>query len=104
MLSQPEHRKWQDQERSRSRTPHPRLQQRHSSAEGEIAHWVRTLSLLAPLAITEFVPDAARSKRLIRITSVAAAILSEGMHSHRLHQQRDRARDALEACETAAML
>ncbi len=71
---------------------------------GEIAHWVRTLGLLAPLAITEFVPDAARSKRFIRITSVAAAVLSEGFHAHRLHQQRDRARDALEACETAAML
>jgi hypothetical protein len=62
---------------------------------GEIAHWVRTLSLLAPFAITEFVPGAVRSKRLIRIMSVAAAILSEGLHSHRLHQQRARDRKAL---------
>jgi hypothetical protein len=71
---------------------------------GEVAHWVRTLSLLAPLAITEFVPDAAKSKKLIRVTSVMAAVLSEGFHAHRLHQQRDRARDALEACATGAML
>ena len=104
MPSQPEPRKWQDQERNRSRSPHSRPAHRQPSAEGEIAHWARTLGLLAPLVITEFVPDAAKSKRLIRITSVAAAILSEGFHAHRLHQQRDRARDALEVCETAAML
>lgn len=104
MPSQPEHRRWQDQELRRSQAKAGRAPRKSDPMNGEVAHWFRTLSLLAPLAITEFVPDAAKSKRLIRITSVAAAILSEGFHSHRLHQQRDRARDALEACETATML
>jgi hypothetical protein len=104
MPHETEYRKWQDQEHRRSQEKAGRALRKLEPMNGEIAHWVRTLGLLAPLAITEFVPDAARSKRFIRITSVAAAVLSEGFHAHRLHQQRDRARDALEACETAAML
>ncbi len=98
MRGETKDRKWQEQERHR-RTP-----RRHEPAHGELAHWVRTLALLAPLAITEFVPDPARSKRLIRATSVLAVVLSEGLHSHRLHEQRDRNRAALEACESGAML
>jgi hypothetical protein len=98
MPSQPEHRKWQDRE------SHRRAPRRHDPGAGEIGHWVRTLAMLAPLAITEFVPDAAKSKRLIRVTSVLAVVLSEGLHSHKLHKQRDRDRAALEACETGAML
>jgi hypothetical protein len=94
---------WQDQEHRRSHAKAARTPRKPDSLSSEIAHWVRSIGLLAPLAITEFVPDAARSKRLIRITSVAAAVLSEGFHAHRLHQQRDRARDALETCESGAM-
>jgi hypothetical protein len=57
---------------------------------------------LAPLLIGEFVKDADRKWRYIRVTSVAAAILSEGLHSHKAHTERERDKEALEACVVPA--
>jgi hypothetical protein len=88
----PEHAKWQEKEH------HRRTQRGHPAVTGEIGHWVRTAGILAPLIIGEFVKDPDRKWRFIRITSVAAAILSEGLHSHKAYRERERDREALEAC------
>jgi hypothetical protein len=66
---------------------------RHSpSASG---HWLRTAGVLAPLVIGEVVKDADKRWRYIRITSVAMALISEGLYAHRVHQEQvDRERQA----------
>jgi len=92
MRSPAEQPKWQQKEQHR-RSHHPAR-----AVEGEIGHWVRTAGILAPLIIGEFVKDPDRKWRFIRITSVAAAILSEGLHSHKSYRDRERDREALEAC------
>lgn len=92
---QSEHSKWQDKER------HRRSHRRSPAATDEIGHWVRTAGILAPLIIGEFVKDPERKWRFIRITSVAAAILSEGLHSHKAYREREHDREALQACAAA---
>jgi hypothetical protein len=57
----------------------------------EIGHWVRTAGILSPLIIGELVKDPARQWRFIRVTSVAVALFSEGLHVRRL-QRENRAR------------
>jgi hypothetical protein len=92
MHGQTEHRKWQDQEH------HRRAHRRPRAVEGEIGHWVRTAGILAPLVIGEFVKDPDRKWRFVKITSIAAAILSEGLHSRKAYRDREHDREALEAC------
>ena len=89
---QTEHPNWQEKEH------HRRTHRRPAAVEGEIGHWVRTAGILAPLIIGEFVKDPDRKWRFIRVTSVAAAILSEGLHSHKAYRDRERDREALHAC------
>ena len=84
--------KWQDKEHRR------RVHHKHPEVAGEVGHWVRTAGLLAPLLIGEFVKDPERKWRFVRITSIAAAVLSEGLHSHKTYRERERDREALEAC------
>ena len=86
------HPNWQQKEQ------HRRAQHKPPSAADEIGHWIRTGGILAPLLIGEFVKDPDRKWRFIRITSVAAAILSEGLHSRHAYRDRERDREALEAC------
>jgi hypothetical protein len=59
----------------------------------EVGHWVRTAGILAPLIIGELVKDPDTKWRFIRITSVAMALVSEGLHAHRIQGER-RKRDA----------
>jgi hypothetical protein len=89
---QPEHSKWQEKER------HRRSHRPHHGVADEVGHWVRTAGILSPLIIGEFVKDPEKKWRFIRITSVAAAILSEGLHSHKAFREREHDREALEAC------
>jgi hypothetical protein len=57
----------------------------------EIGHWVRTAGILAPLIIGEVVKDPDKKWRFIRITSVAVALISEGLHARRIqHERRER--------------
>jgi len=58
------------------------------SPPGEVGHWVRTAGVLAPLVIGEIVKDPERKWRLVRITSVAVALISEGLHARRIHRER----------------
>ena len=89
---QVEHPNWQEKEH------HRRARRRQGAVEGEIGHWVRTAGILAPLIIGEFVKDPDKKFRFIRVTSVVAAVLSEGLHSHKVYRDRERDREALEAC------
>lgn len=84
--------KWQHKEQ------HRRAHHKERGVGDEVGHWVRTAGILAPLLIGEFVKDADKRWRYIRVTSVAAAILSEGLHSHHSHRERERDKEALEAC------
>jgi hypothetical protein len=54
----------------------------------EIGHWVRTAGILSPLIIGEVVKDPEKKWRFIRITSVAVALISEGLHAHRIQRER----------------
>jgi hypothetical protein len=61
----------------------------HHAPPSEIGHWVRTAGILSPLVIGELVKDPERKWRFIRVSSVAIALISEGLHLHRLRVQRD---------------
>lgn len=51
-------------------------------------HWIRTAGILAPLLIGELVKDPDKRWRWIRIASVATALVSEGMYTHRINRER----------------
>lgn len=55
---------------------------------GAAGHWVREAGILAPLVIGEFVKDADRRWRYIRMASVATALLSEALWTSRIHRER----------------
>jgi hypothetical protein len=58
-------------------------------AHGGFGHWTRTLSALAPLVITELVPDdRVKQIRFIRVVSVALAAISELSYAYQVQQQR----------------
>ena len=60
---------------------------------GATGHWVRTAGILAPLVIGEFVKDPDQRWRYIRIASVATALISEGLWTHKIRRERDEARE-----------
>lgn len=64
------------------------LQQPRHAPPGEIGHWVRTAGILLPLVIGEVVKEPQRQWRFIRITSVAMALISEGLHAQRIQHER----------------
>jgi hypothetical protein len=57
-----------------------------STAMGAAGHWIKTLGILAPLVIGEFVKDPERKWRAIRISAVATALLSEAMWTQRIRR------------------
>ena len=59
---------------------------------GATGHWVKTAGILAPLVIGEFVKDPDQRWRFIRMASVATALLSEAMWTHKIHTEREEAR------------
>jgi hypothetical protein len=68
----------------------------HHAPPSEIGHWVRTAGILSPLVIGELVKDPERKWRFIRVSSVAVALISEGLHVHRLNRERREREKALE--------
>ena len=82
--------------------PRPERQAFHKprSSLGATGHWIRTAGILAPLVIGEFVKDSEQRWRYIRIASVATALISEGLWSHKVRKERqdaqERERDCLE--------
>ncbi len=60
---------------------------------GVTGHWLRTAGILAPLAIGEFVKDPEQKWRYIRFASIATALVSEAMWTHKIRKERDEARE-----------
>jgi hypothetical protein len=63
------------------------------TALGGVAHWVRTAGILAPLLIGEFIKDPDKRWRAVRIATVATTLISEGMYTNKVRNDRERARE-----------
>jgi len=77
----------------------PAFHKPHTSL-GTTAHFVRTAGLLAPLIIGEFVKDADKRWRYIRLASIGTALISEGMWTNKIRKERQEARE----CEALASM
>ena len=83
----------------RSRTS---LGAKHHRSNGAAGHLLHILSVAAPLVIAEVIKDPDKRWRAMRGVAVGTALLSEGIWTLRLSQDRKRdkeARQALAACE-----
>jgi hypothetical protein len=67
---------------------------------GATGHWVKTAGILAPLVIGEFVKDNEQKWRLIRLASVATALVSEGLYTSRIVREREAARERELICQS----
>jgi len=65
---------------------------------GATGHWVKTAGILAPLVIGEFVHDSEKRWRYIRLASVATALVSEGLWTHKIHNERREAQAREREC------
>ncbi len=63
---------------------------------GAAGHWVKTAGILAPLIIGEFVKDAEKRWRWIRISSIATALVSEAMWTNKIHKERQQCEESRE--------
>ena len=61
---------------------------RPSRYPSPIGHWTRTLGALAPLVITELIPEDRVKQRFIRIASVALAAISEASYAYQIQRER----------------
>ena len=76
------------QPRDYAQAPRQAFHKPHTSI-GAAGHWIRTAGILAPLVIGELVKDHEKRWRWIRIASVATALVSEGLYTHRITKERD---------------
>jgi hypothetical protein len=60
---------------------------------GSAGHWIRTAGILAPLIIGEIIKDPDKRWRWVRIASVATALVSEGLYTHRISRERQHCED-----------
>jgi hypothetical protein len=87
---------WRKREHYRHQyTPDPYAEKkayRHASASlgfaGVAGHMLRTGGILAPLIIGEFVKDPDKKWKAIRLSAVAAAVISEALYAY--HYGKDR--------------
>jgi hypothetical protein len=77
--------------------PRQAFQHAHTSM-GAAAHWVKMAGIMAPLLIGEVVKDAEKKWRWIRISSVATALLAEGLYTQRIHRERAERQARRERC------
>jgi hypothetical protein len=77
---------------------HQQVYHRPHTSLGATGHWIGTAGILAPLVIGEFVHDSEKRWRYIRIASVATALLSEGLWTSKVHNERKEAREREQAC------
>jgi hypothetical protein len=68
----------------------------HSSL-GATGHWLSMLTMLAPLIIPEFIENPSRQWRWVRISSIATAMMTEGLYTARIHKERERDREECQA-------
>jgi hypothetical protein len=88
---------FEPQRKSSPHTSHQAYHKPHTSL-GATGHWVKTAGILAPLVIGEFVADSEKRWRYIRIASVATALISEGLWTHKIHNERKEAREREREC------
>jgi hypothetical protein len=70
---------------------------------GSAGHWVRMAAILSPLIIGEFIKDPATKWRAVRLATVATALLTEGMWTHKIGKDREAAKEkALQCTEELA--
>ena len=67
-------------------------------ATAAAAHWVKMAGIMAPLLIGEVVKDADKKWRWTRISSVATALLAEGLYTQRIHRERAERQAHRERC------
>jgi hypothetical protein len=79
----------QPQKNIEAQAAHPSGRPSPHAPPSEIGHWVRTAGILSPLVIGELVKDPEKKWRFIRVSSVAVALISEGLHVHRLNRERE---------------
>jgi hypothetical protein len=65
---------------------------------GATGHWIKTAGILAPLVIGEFIKDPEQKWRYVRIASVATALVSEAMWTHKIRKEREAAREHERDC------
>lgn len=73
-------------------TPEERQCFKHAEAHigaGSAGHWIRMAGILSPLIIGELVKDSDKRWRWIRISSLATALVSEGLYQYREQQRRE---------------
>ncbi len=80
------------------RQPHRQSYHNPHTSMGAAGHWIKTAGILAPLVIGEFVADSEKRWRYIRIASVATALVSEGFWTHKVHRERQEARQREQEC------
>jgi hypothetical protein len=75
--------------------PFPEMPERQGFARahtsvgaGSAGHWLKMAGILSPLLIGEFVKDAEKRWRWIRIASVATALTAECFHTLAVQQRR----------------
>jgi len=64
-----------------------------NTAMGAAGHWIKTLGILSPLVIGEFIKDPEQKWRAIRISAVATALLSEALWTQRIRRERNEERE-----------
>ena len=52
-------------------------------------HWLKTIGMLSPLIIGEFVKDPERRWRFTRMAVIATAALSQGLYTNRIQRERE---------------
>jgi len=77
------------------RDAHPPRQAFHHphTSLGVAGHWLKTVGILSPLIIGEFIKDPATKWRAVRIVSLGTVLLSEAMWANRVRKDRDSAED-----------
>jgi hypothetical protein len=82
--------------------PYHRQQFHHPRTSlGAAGHWIHLAAVAAPLVIGEVIKDPDKRWRALRLASVAAALASEAVWTHRLSKDRQRDEDshaALDEC------
>ena len=91
-------------EHSQSASQHHAKQPYHNphSSMGAAGHWIKTAGILAPLVIGEFVADSEKRWRYIRLASVATALVSEGLWTNKVHNERKQAQERERECQERA--
>jgi hypothetical protein len=66
------------------------------TALGATGQWLKTLGMLSPLVIGEFVKDPERRWRYTRMAVVATAALSQGLYAQHIQKEREERKEQRE--------